>query len=1052
TWTAVDECGNEITCDQSITIIDEEAPVITCPVNLTVSCDDSLDPEDLGGGVTTATDNCDPTPLITFEDVFTQGVCPQESVLTRTWTATDACGNSSSCDQIISIQDNLAPSFSFFPEDAEIECFEDPTPIAGTDFEVPTIVDNCDPAPMLTYTDVSIGNPPCYTIQRTWIATDACSNTISRVQSITFIDGIAPTFGVELDDLTLNCEEGLPASIDVLASDNCELPVDVEVNDVTIETICANTFTVERTYTATDACGNMNSISHEILIQDLEMPEVTFDPPTTMDLTIECSDPTPIVPGLTLSDNCTPVDQLSVTFNEIEITPENDQDFNLLIECPTLSIIRRTWVVTDECSNFREVSQEIVIQDTQAPTFDPFTETYEVECGTDITPGQDFPAPIAQDNCLPETLTFDDVATSGNCVDEPTVTRTWTATDSCGNAATAVQIFSFIDQTAPEITCPPDVTMTIDEYIQFPFLHKCDIVQSFAPTALSDNCDDDLTVTNNLNFEFDSISIYAFPIGTTPLIFTAEDNCGLTKTCFLNVTVDDIIGPTAIIAASNCRELGLDGTLTLNVDDIIGGFIDCDVTPLGLEISAFFTFVNGVAQPPNTEMITLTALDVGSVTVVIGYEDQFGNGGSATQVFDLVFPETGCNEPPMAQGSISTVVEEEVSDVQVYIGDQGDMVYTNEEGLFETNDPDVGMGYSFIPKYNERVREGLTTLDLVLISRHLVGLQPITDPHYLIAADVNYSGEINAFDLITLQKVLLWIEPEFPDGDAWRFVKKEYVWPLSNDPFSNPFPEMIMIDETSDYMHLDFTAIKVGDVNGSFVLSPGNSSDRSALAEATLGLQEKEFKTGETFSIPVFAKDLDLIQGLELELEADKILSILDIKAGQIRPTWSHRDGKTLIQWVNGAGQEMIVSEPLFEIEFSSSSEGLISKSLQLSSKYFENIAFANQKATHKFILEFQSLNDVGNIAPTPPRFYPNVPNPFRQETTLRFFLPESGMAELKIVDLDGRILLRENSFFEKGYQERVIRSDQLPGSGVMQVEIISRKGVISQKILMIRD
>ena len=75
------------------------APAITCPVDVTIECTDSTDPDDTG--TATATDICDDTPVITFSDVTVGGSCPQLYTITRTWIATDDCGNAGTCNQTI---------------------------------------------------------------------------------------------------------------------------------------------------------------------------------------------------------------------------------------------------------------------------------------------------------------------------------------------------------------------------------------------------------------------------------------------------------------------------------------------------------------------------------------------------------------------------------------------------------------------------------------------------------------------------------------------------------------------------------------------------------------------------------------------------------------------------------------------------------------------------------------------------------------------------------------------------------------------------------------
>src|SRR5207249_4715428 len=106
TWKAVDVCGNESgTVSQTITVQDITAPVITsCPGPKLLNCCDPTDPDQ--SGTATATDNCS-TPVISYNDVTNAGNCALNYVITRTWTATDACGNHSSCEQTITVTCSL---------------------------------------------------------------------------------------------------------------------------------------------------------------------------------------------------------------------------------------------------------------------------------------------------------------------------------------------------------------------------------------------------------------------------------------------------------------------------------------------------------------------------------------------------------------------------------------------------------------------------------------------------------------------------------------------------------------------------------------------------------------------------------------------------------------------------------------------------------------------------------------------------------------------------------------------------------------------------------
>ena len=183
TWTAVDACGNETTCDQIITIIDEAAPVLTCAPDITISCDEENGPSTTGEA--TATDNCSNTGniTITFEDRNGGALTECDGttgVIVRVWTAVDECGNESTCEQIITVIDDEIPNL-ICPPDVTLSCDQatDPSIAGGSAIAA----DNCTPTEDITITFVDVnggtlsdcgGNAG--TITRIWTAVDACGN------------------------------------------------------------------------------------------------------------------------------------------------------------------------------------------------------------------------------------------------------------------------------------------------------------------------------------------------------------------------------------------------------------------------------------------------------------------------------------------------------------------------------------------------------------------------------------------------------------------------------------------------------------------------------------------------------------------------------------------------------------------------------------------------------------------------------------------------------------------------------------------------------------
>jgi hypothetical protein len=179
-WKVTDAAGTVDTCIQTIVFNDNVPPEIVCPADVEFECDDIGD-----FGIATATDNCDPSPRITYTNSVEFQRCPWELWGTRTWIATDHCGNADTCYQRISIQDSEAPVIVYCPPDTVVAC----------DFVLGKLghavaIDNCNPKPDMRYEAARLpGQPPCdYWIVRSWEFSDGCCNMTACQQKVTVRD------------------------------------------------------------------------------------------------------------------------------------------------------------------------------------------------------------------------------------------------------------------------------------------------------------------------------------------------------------------------------------------------------------------------------------------------------------------------------------------------------------------------------------------------------------------------------------------------------------------------------------------------------------------------------------------------------------------------------------------------------------------------------------------------------------------------------------------------------------------------------------------------
>ena len=220
----------------------------------------------------------------------------------------------------------------------------------------------------------------------------------------------------------------------------------------------------------TDTGGATASASAPVNIADTNPPNIT----APANVTIECNASTD--PGNTGSatavDDCDP--DPAITYSD-DATPG---------VCEGAQTIARTWIATDECGNTSESVQIISVLDTTPPIVTPPDEV-TIECDEPTDPGNTGYA-TATDNCSTAVITYADEVTPGDCPEELTIARTWTATDACGNTSESIQTINVVDNTEPVISCNAPATIT-----------PPDAPISFTATA-TDNCDDvpDVEITS----------------------------------------------------------------------------------------------------------------------------------------------------------------------------------------------------------------------------------------------------------------------------------------------------------------------------------------------------------------------------------------------------------------------------------------------------------------------------------------------------------------------------------------------------------------------------
>ena len=503
TYTADDGNGNSSTCTQSVTVEDNEAPSITCPSDLTVSTDAGLC---TASGVTlgseTTSDNCG---VVTVSNDASEPYALGQTLIT--YTADDGNGNTSSCTQSVTVEDNEVPSIAC-PSDLTVDTDAGLCTASGVALGAETTSDNCG---VVTVTNDAVEPYAIGQTLITYTADDGNGNTSSCTQSVTVEDNKVPSI-VCPSDLTVDTDSGLCTASGVAlgaetTSDNCGV---VTVTSDAVEPYALGQTVI--TYTADDGNGNTSTCTQTVTVEDNEVPSITCPSDLTVDTDSGLCTASGVALGIeTTSDNC----------GVIAVTNDASEPYAL-----GQTVI--TYTADDGNGNTSSCTQSVTVEDNEVPSITcPSDLTVNTDAGVCTASGVALGIETTSDNCGVVTVTSD--AVEPYALGQTLIT--YTADDGNGNTSSCTQTVSVEDNEAPSIACPSDLTVNTDAG-----LCTASGVALGAETT-SDNCGV-VTVTN------DAVEPYA--IGQTVITYTADDGNGNTSSCTQSVTVEDNEVPSIV--------------------------------------------------------------------------------------------------------------------------------------------------------------------------------------------------------------------------------------------------------------------------------------------------------------------------------------------------------------------------------------------------------------------------------------------------------------------------------------------------------------------------
>jgi hypothetical protein len=1109
TWKAVDDFGNESgVCTSTVYIRRPDLINVVGPASDTLVCNSGYDVDDKGLNYPSPFETGVPTyrnvpiyPLELFNMTFCNATIdytdqlvldtPCKKRILRTWTITEWwCSTAISYNlppQFINIIDNVAP---VIPDVADITVTTQ-TRSCDAAVQLPnlSITDNCTDVYNI-FVNARLngqavgyigGNGGLMTLavgvnEITYTAIDECGNTTKMSYFITVKDDTDPvaicdqhtTVSIKDNGYT----EVTASAVDDGSFDECgavtlklqrmEDPCNFGQDTLWHDKVgfcCADANTTRMVQLlVTDAGGNTNVCMVSVQVQDKVIPTIECPANLTIEDCLFTFDPSPAgadaaFGAAIITDNC----PANNTIRQTIIDNRND--------CG-IGTVNRTFTVINNDISYGTCAQTITFENN-----DPFLgssidwpKDYVAlgQCDFDGLEPENLPDsssfPIfTEDACDLVGMRHDDVVfpftTDSACYK---IIRTWTVIDWCQKNSDGTNVTWTYEQEIKVVDNVAPVLTVSDTTVIFETLACSTGLVTLSASALDCTPAVDLvwnyTITQGANVVATGNTrtvVDSFEVGEYTISFTVEDRCGNLSADAFDFEVVTLKAPTA-----TCH-FGLSAPLVLMDTDGNGS----GDTPMLMLTPEFFnnksshTCGYDLSLSFSADLMdTLVVFDcdgLGEQDIQMWVTDQNGNTSFCSTYVIVQDNDNLCPSPLVGVISGKTIKENNdvIQDVTLELkGGEAGPVNTNFDGNYAFIPMNTGGDYKVIPSKDGDDANGISTLDLVMIQRHILGIEKLKSPYKLIAADANNSGKITAADLIDIRKLILGVNPSFVNNTSWRFVDAGFVFPDPTDPWMTTFGEEYNIDNLSGSMNIDFIGIKVGDVNDNAKGRNINSGDISSRSNQLYQVADRKVSKGEIIDIPVMANNIHTIYGMQMSL-ASNYMIIRDIKEGalQINGEDFVTNGSNMAMSLSIANGKLVEDgDVLFTLEVEVLRSGKLSDFLQIDNKVKPEVYVNSDMETKAFNIDWRTSSE-GNFA-----LVGNHPNPWNSNTSVTFEIPADGMVTFKVKDYTGRKVISQVDQFTAGINTISLQRSDLIQSGVYIYEIKFGDKVLHGKMIMI--
>jgi hypothetical protein len=539
------------------------------------------------------------------------------------------------------------------------------------------------------------------------------------------------------------------------------------------------------------------------------------------------------------------------------------------------------------------------------------------------------------------------------------------------------------------------------------------------------------------------------PYGTHKIKWFITDGCGNEAICEYTIIIKDCKAPTVVCFNGLSVNIMPTGMITMNDVDFLEYTVDnysqTQFLRTGIRKCGTGSGFPFDANGNPIRNVTFNCSEVGTQCVELWSIDIAGNADYC-ETYVIVQDNNGnCpnSDKINVSGALKTEDTNGVEEGNVTI--EGTSSFTPPFSYFDLSDNSgqylvnnsvpVASTMTITPVKDDNPLNGVTTYDLVLISKHILGIEPLSTPYKMIAADANKSNSITTFDIVELRKLVLGIYTELPNNTSWRFIDKSQQFANPNNPFTAPLKENISVaNALANMTSENFVGVKVGDVNGTAVANSAMQADDRTTGTLLFDVQDRDVAAGEVFDVTFKASDKS--QGYQMTLNLNGLSVAGIVKSDVVNENNFGIFADALTVSVDGA--------ETFTVTFKAEKAGKLSEMVGLSSRITKAEGYSLTDGRMDVALRF----DGKTIAGVGFELYQNQPNPFVNKTFIGFHLPEATAATLTVYDETGRVVFTQKGDFAKGYNAISLDRALLNTVGVLYYTLATENASATKKMI----